>query len=197
MKLMAQQQTAQPAPQMTPEMQALLEQLKDIHEPAAIGWWPLAPGWWILAGTLVALIFAAAFIFLRLRQKRRKNLYRSEGVRLLQAVDLANPRAVEEINILMKRVAVVTFGREPCAALTGERWIAFLQSSVDQPIPQAAKRALLENLYSDQLPSSSDVEALRDYAIYWAHKHERPIPADTLAGAKAVIAPNSPEASRV
>lgn len=172
---------ASPAPQnpppgnpVSPEMQALLNQLKDIHEPAAIGWWPLAPGWWMLAGVIIALLFAAGWLALRLREKKRRNLYRAEGVRLLRSVALDEPRAVEEINTLLKRVAVVTFGRDSCAPLTGQRWIGFLESAVEQPMPEAAQRALLESLYSASAGSHTDLQALRDFAICWVREHRLP-----------------------
>ena len=172
---------AAPAPQnpaapnpMTPEMQSLLDQLKDIHEPAPIGWWPPAPGWWILAGLIVALLFAAGWLWRRLREKRRRNLYRAEGVRLLRELDLDTPRVVEEINILLKRVAVVTFGRDTCGPLTGRRWIQFLESTIEDSMPTAARQALLENLYRDANGSPEELEALRDFAIQWVRRHQRP-----------------------
>ncbi|WP_299593865.1 DUF4381 domain-containing protein [uncultured Microbulbifer sp.] len=157
---------------MTPEMQRLLEQLKDIHEPAQIGWWPLAPGWWILAGVIIILLFAASWLLLRAHKKRLRNRYRAEGVRLLNALDLDAPRVVEEINILLKRVAVVTFGRDTCAPLTGQRWIQFLESTVEAPMPDAARRALLENLYSASHGTEADLRALREFAVSWTRKHQ-------------------------
>ncbi|WP_082859332.1 DUF4381 domain-containing protein [Microbulbifer sp. Q7] len=191
---------AAPAPQnppapspMSPEMQSLLAQLKDIQEPAPIGWWPLAPGWWMLAGLIVALLFAAGWLLLRLREKRRRNLYRAEGVRLLRALDLDAPRVVEAINILLKRVAVVTFGRDTCAPLTGQRWINFLESAVDDSMPEAARRALLENLYSDANAALTDLQALRDFAIDWTRKHQHP----QLDTAKAAAPAQQPEADHV
>ena len=175
----AQQAAPAPAPQqMTPEMQQLLGRLRDIHEPAEIGWWPLAPGWWIVAGILAVVLFAIAMLLLRARQRRRNNLYRSEGVRLLRAVDIRAPRAVEEINILLKRVAVVTFGRRRCAALTGKSWIEFLQQTSNSAMPEPAQRALLESLYRMEAPAETDIGALQNYAIEWVHSHRRePSPA--------------------
>lgn len=161
-----------PANPMPPEMQELLAQLRDIHEPAPIGWWPLAPGWWILAGALVALLFAAILLAVRLRQRRRRNLYRSEGVRLLQALDLSAPRAIEDINVLLKRVAVVTFGRKAVGPLTGQNWIRFLENSSAEPMPEAARAALIENLYSGADGDPQALEELREFAINWVRKHQ-------------------------
>lgn len=174
MKLLPDQQAPalpQSTPQLTPEMEQLLAQLKDIHEPAAIGWWPLAPGWWIAAGLLATALFFAAVFAWRLRQKRLRNRYRAEGQCLLQAVDTAAPRAVEQINILLKRVAVVTFGRRRCAALTGQGWVDFLQQTSPEPLPEAARRALIENLYRVEPPAQRDIETLQQFAIGWVRRH--------------------------
>ncbi|WP_226704447.1 DUF4381 domain-containing protein [Microbulbifer elongatus] len=186
------QTPAAPTP-MTPEMQSLLEQLKDIHEPAPIGWWPLAPGWWILAGLFIVLLFAAGWLFFRLREKRRRNLYRAEGVRLLKALDLGTPRVIEEINLLLKRVAVATFGRDTCGPLTGQHWIRFLESTTEEPMPESARRVLLESLYSSTSASRGDLEVLREFAIVWTRKHQ-PFAEDT---AKSAPQTNPVEAKHV
>lgn len=178
LSLSLKQAAPQPPNPLTPEMQELLDQLRDIHEPAPIGWWPPAPGWWILAAVLIALTFAGIMLYSRLRQKRRRNLYRAEGVRLLQALDLTAPRAIEDINLLLKRVAVVTFGRKAPGPLTGQNWIRFLESSSEVPLPENARRALLENLYSGTDGDPQSLESLRAFAIDWVRKHrpesERP-----------------------
>lgn len=48
-----------------------LAQLRDIHLPAPIGWWPPAPGWWILALVLLVAVVIATGHLLR----RRRQLY--------------------------------------------------------------------------------------------------------------------------
>ncbi|MBY6212253.1 DUF4381 domain-containing protein [Microbulbifer agarilyticus] len=160
-------------PVMTPEMQQLLGQLKDIHEPTPIGWWPLAPGWWMLAAALIALLFGAIWLFSYLRRKRQEKQYRVEGERLLKELDLDQPRAVESINLLLKRVAVVTFGRASSGPLTGQHWIEFLETTAATAMPESARRALLESLYSAKEASNDDLEDLRGYAIQWVRKHQR------------------------
>ncbi|MFV8782441.1 DUF4381 domain-containing protein [Microbulbifer sp. SA54] len=159
-------------PNLTPEMQALLEQLKDIHEPAAVGWWPPAPGWWLLAGLVLLAIAGAFTLFWRARRKRLQNRYRAEGIALLNAIDTSSAAAVEEINTILKRVAVVTFGRRACASLTGQRWIDFLEGTARLDMDAPARRALLEGLYRHGDSDPSGVLALRDFAINWVQQHQ-------------------------
>ncbi|WP_226661970.1 DUF4381 domain-containing protein [Microbulbifer aggregans] len=167
------QQAPQPnQPALTPEMQALLGQLKDIHEPSAIGWWPPAPGWWLLGALILLAIAGAAFLYSHMRQKRLKNRYRIEGIRLLDNIDPSSPQAVEAINIVLKRVAVAAYGRDPCAPLTGQRWIKFLEDTAQLEMDAPARRALLESLYQHKDADSQDFAALRDFAVNWVREHE-------------------------
>ncbi len=45
----------------------LLSQLKDVHAPDPITFWPLAPGWWLLAMLAVAAIASLCYLLLRKR----------------------------------------------------------------------------------------------------------------------------------
>ena len=40
-----------------------LDQLRDIHLPEPISWWPLAPGWWLLIIIALALMVWATRFF--------------------------------------------------------------------------------------------------------------------------------------
>ena len=54
---------------MTPNAQApanaqanpMLEQLRDIHLPDAVSWWPIAWPWWLMLSLLIALISFAIY----------------------------------------------------------------------------------------------------------------------------------------
>lgn len=170
--LMQQAQQAQPTPQPSPEAQELLAQLRDIHEPAPISWWPPAPGWWLLAVLLLVCIAAVALWLSHRRLKQRRNRYRVEAVRLLELVDTETEEAPQEINEILKRVAVTTYGRPACGNLTGEAWLNFLNQSAPDECPQAAQQVLLEHLYRKGDTDIAGNEALRDYALLWVRKHE-------------------------
>ena len=56
-----------------------LAQLKDIHTPQGVDWWPLAWGWWVAALLVVALLCGLIYIIVR---HIRFNRARSEAIAL-------------------------------------------------------------------------------------------------------------------
>ena len=57
-----------------------LAQLRDIHLPEAIGWWPPAPGWWILA---LLLLVSTVFSIRYLVRRRQQRYFRRQAQDLL------------------------------------------------------------------------------------------------------------------
>lgn len=123
-----------------------LSQLADIHLPDAIGWWPLAPGWWILIAALgVAAYFigrrlAAVLLQQRIRRHALGELDKAlAAYRQASAVSGADQEIeklnyVNEINAVMRRVALKHYPQENAASLSGVRWVAFLRSSGDSTL---------------------------------------------------------------
>jgi hypothetical protein len=110
-----------------------LSQLRDIHLPTRIGWWPPAPGWWVLLALLLVLL-AGGLIW---RYARKRNAWRRFARAELARLRTSNepPQAtVSALSVLLRRVAISRFPREQVAALNGETWLAFLDSSIDKPI---------------------------------------------------------------
>jgi len=106
-----------------------LSQLRDIHLPGAVSWWPPAPGWWLL----LALALLVFFVFWFVHRRRRRNAWRRTALDALkqlrgqhQSGQLAPQRIVSELSVLMRRVAISRFPREQAAKLSGEAWLEFL-----------------------------------------------------------------------
>ena len=121
-----------------------LSLLRDIHLPEPVGFWPLAPGWWIL----LIMILIATFLFLRSyyagwKQRRICSFavreldkcvseYRAEKAADTQAdVDQLKLNFVNEVNAVLRRVALKHFPDALPASLSGEQWIAFLRDRGD------------------------------------------------------------------
>lgn len=60
-----------------------LEQLRDIHLPQAVHWWPPAPGWWIVAALVLALTI---WLGRYLQARYRRQYFRGETQDLLKQV---------------------------------------------------------------------------------------------------------------
>lgn len=112
-----------------------LAQLRDIHMPDAVPFWPLAPGWWMLAGLAVAALAAAVWLVWHHRTRLRREA-RRELDRLSETFARTGDRAAlaAGISALLKRVALARFDPDRVAALHGEGWTGFLNETARRPV---------------------------------------------------------------
>lgn len=109
-----------------------LAQLKDIHLPAPISWWPLAPGWYVVIA--LALILTLLLTY-QMYKKHRYALAKKQALSLLalyQEQYEKKPHAPEtsaHISELLRRVALVYYPRKEVASLHGEAWLHFLNQT--------------------------------------------------------------------
>ena len=127
-----------------------LAALRDIHAPAAPGFWPPAPGW-LAAGILAMLVMVAAGI-IAVRRWRAARFRREAlaSLRILRAHHAAGAPCAEtamELSTLVRRVALARHPREEVAGLAGERWIAWLESGLPG-LEASARAALLDAPYA-------------------------------------------------
>lgn len=134
----------------------LLAQLRDIHLPEAVGLWPAAAGWWILAGLLAAITVIGLILGLRALHQRRRwrrvlrelSLLRRSYVRASavhrRAVRRGNHTAVDteaigslqlrymnQVNTLLRRVALFHYPDSGVGGLSGGAWIDFIRATGD------------------------------------------------------------------
>lgn len=124
-----------------------LNQLRDIHMPAPVSWWPPAPGWWALLALLPITVALAYAIHVH----RRRNRWRGGALtELARLRDEPPERLLRELSVLLRRVAISRFPRHEVAALTGEDWLAFLDRTLGDGMPfrSGAGRVLLSGPYA-------------------------------------------------
>jgi hypothetical protein len=106
-----------------------LAQLKDIHLPETIHWWPPAIGWWLFI--LMAITTTTAIIYWAIQRKKQQK-YRKEAIVLLDKryqhwrVSNNNAHCFNAINALLKRTALTAFPESDATALHGQQWLDFL-----------------------------------------------------------------------
>lgn len=114
-----------------------LAELRGLHLPDPIGFWPPAPGWWVLAAVLVAGALAL-WLWSRARQRSVTRHALRELDRL--AADTATPDVqtlATAVSALLRRVALLRYGRARVAPLHGPAWQDFLSETA----PRARRRA--------------------------------------------------------
>ena len=106
-----------------------LAQLKDIHLPETINWWPPAIGWWLLM--LMVIATTTAIIYRLIKHKKRQR-YRKQAITLLDecyqqwCVSNNSAHCFDTINMLLKRTALTAFPGSDATALHGQQWLNFL-----------------------------------------------------------------------
>lgn len=103
---------------LSPEIAQQLEQLKDIHLPEPISWWPLAWGWWIVL-VLLALVIVALIV-----RHCRGRIYRAT---LAELADIPRDNAIAQsqaLSTLLKRVGL--YRGRTIASLSGQDWAEYL-----------------------------------------------------------------------
>jgi hypothetical protein len=154
-----------------------LSQLADIHLPQQPGFWPPAPGWWVLA--LLLLTLAAYGVWRGLQRWRLQRRYQSainelEKCRLqLLTEALGNSPEisrrlsyVNDVNSVLRRVALLHFPHESVAGLSGNTWVDFLrQHDHSRRLTPELARVLAEGRFARQC--DVDTDALHSMARDW------------------------------
>lgn len=127
-----------------------LAALRDIHGPPAPEFWPPAPGWFALAGLAIVLGLAAAAVaarWWRAGRFRREALASLRSLRARHAAGTPDTEIAMELSALIRRVALARRPREEVAGLTGDRWLAWLESTLPE-LGVSAGTALLHAPYA-------------------------------------------------
>lgn len=156
-----------------------LSQLRDIHLPAAVPWWPPAVGWWIVAGVLVlGFMFAVIAI-----SRRRKDRWRRAALLELQKLrDLRQTEPVQSLlnalSVLLRRVAITRYPNKDVASLHGDAWLAFLDRSLGESnqFQSGTGRHLASGPYMhDAAMNANDLDALFSLSEKWIRKLPRQV----------------------
>ena len=169
-----------------------LSQLRDIHLPEAVTFWPPAPGWWVLLVLLLiglAFVYRQAIITMIQRRKLANALEQLNDAHLhftVQSQDAENRNQaglefLAAINSLLNRVVMVKYPDAPSEKLSGNKWLEFLDSfdnSTD--FTQGAGSALAEGVYRRTF--DADADALLALAKAWIEKrYQEKKPASNLS----------------
>lgn len=174
--------------------------LTEIGLPEPVPWRPPAPGWYALA---VLAVVGLSWFGWRLLRRWRANAYRREALTELgeiKALINSDLNALSALPTLLKRTALVAYPRVEVASLTSERWLGFLDRTIDATeFSQGPGRLMLDLAYSPDPTENmrrADAEELMALARRWIRRHRAssPVPFNRAAETNTKNRPAIPEA---
>jgi hypothetical protein len=139
---------------------SVLQQLKDIQQPAPVSWWPLAPGWYILLGlSILLLITVGYFLWRHWLKLRRRRLALKQLVELRHwfAKYTDKQHVASQMSILLKKALLVRYSRQQVAGLYDENWLVFLDEvSRSKKYTQGCGRLLITAPYASEIDDNLD-----------------------------------------
>lgn len=130
----------------------LLQQLKDLHNPASVSWWPLAVGWYGVIFLLLLVLSLFGFLFYRYRQRKKRHDFIFQQLTSIEKKLLDHdPTAVSDCSVLLRKIALLHFPRQEVAGLHGAAWLEFLDRTGNtQEFSQGCGRLLITVAYQQQ-----------------------------------------------
>lgn len=128
-------------------------------------------GWKILAVVLIVLTIMAFFKWLKLYQK---NKYRRAAIKKLQFIESGNTQSqykINQLNIILKQVAIVTFGRENVAELYGDDWLLFLDSKYKKSGFVNYSANFSDAIYFNKEVDESSLNSIYKTTKTWINEH--------------------------
>ncbi|MGZ5051255.1 MAG: DUF4381 domain-containing protein [Methylobacter sp.] len=149
-------------------MNPTLFDLKDIHEPEAIGWWPPALGWWLLAIAVPLLVVLLVWLYKRMTRKTALKTANKMLVEIKQDATSDNRQKLSALSALFRRVAISVSARNEAAGLTGQQWLAFLDRSVKgMPFTEGPGKILADAPYRSTPPTDQEISELIGLCENW------------------------------
>lgn len=150
-------------------------ELRDIHLPESIGWWPPAIGWWILAVLLPLSCFLIFWLYKRITRKTAIKTAKKLLEQIKQDRSLNNIDKLIALSELLRRTAISISSRERVASLTGQAWLDYLDSSsTDSPFSKAPGTLLAHGQYQKTAPTDNELMQLIKICENWLNTQKDP-----------------------
>jgi hypothetical protein len=152
-----------------------LAQLKDIHLPETVDWWPLAPGWY---GLLLIIIIATIGLIHFFYKRHVNALPKKQALALLRTYVEHYERehntqiTSSRISQLLRRVALVYYPRTQVASIHGEAWIEFLNQTAKNVDFRPVQSLLLESPFKTS--EAIALQPLISQAESWIKQRKKP-----------------------
>lgn len=134
-----------------------LDQLKDIHLPPPVSWWPPAPGWWLLA---IILLGVLTWVFRYALRRHRSRLFSRQARRQVNALwaryqqHQDSPLLVKSLLILARQTAKSNPLHQHLSTLPTADFLALIDEESDQKLSKAVDLNHLHDLLYQLKPEA-------------------------------------------
>jgi hypothetical protein len=151
-------------------------ELKDIHLPDSILWWPPAPGWWVLGVVLITFLFLMLLLLPKLWRWLRYKPVRSLSLKEFYLIKQSHQQQADQkqtlqaITTLLRRTVMSKSGRIGHAGVVGDDWINQLnQMSQKDCFTQAQGKLLKHGRYQPAIEgqNKADIDSLLQSCENW------------------------------
>jgi len=131
-----------------------LEQLRDLHIPDPVSFWPPAFGWWVVLFLILLCVVLGVWV----RWYRQSTVSRRNALAELTRLHVQfnetqdSAKLMAGLSQLLRRYALVCFERQNVAGLTGAAWLKYLDDHAKTPLflNEQAQQALTALPYGAQ-----------------------------------------------
>lgn len=152
---------------------AKTQELGPLLEPDPVKFSYDTPGWYFL-GIVTILVLSLAI--LRWYRHYRENTYRREAINEINQLNMSSSQheilqRLTELLIILKLVALKTYGREEVAALHGKPWLLFLDSKTENTSFSEFEPLISKATYQSIPLHIEELEALKNLSKKWIQNH--------------------------
>lgn len=157
-------------------MQPTQLELKGLHLPDSISWWPLAWGWWLLLLGGIALIILLYQLIRYIIRKTPVKTAKTLLADIKQNKQMDNAQKVRELSVLLRRVAMSVAPETDVAGLTSTAWLAFLDAPMQTPsFSEGIGACLADAPYRRVVLSDADLAQLIKLCENWLKRCAKPV----------------------
>ena len=141
-----------------------LPELRDIHLPDGVSFFPPAYGWWVIFGTIIGSIMLYRLIKLTLQKSKKR--YALKLLKNLHSNSLIHQAS--SISTILRRICVYKYPE--AVVLSGKQWTDFLNSKCKNKLDTKTSDLLLNAPYMQEnstVFSAEDIDKLQTFCRQW------------------------------
>jgi len=144
-------------------------EMDSLYEPLPVAFSFDAPGWTILFILFGIIVCVILFKYIR---SYVRNRYRRLGIMRLKELE-QNPSSstLQDVFIVLKQVAITSYGREKIAALHGTQWLQFMEVTGKDVSVLQYEQEINDALYREIAPEQKALKEIISVSCKWILSH--------------------------